>query len=85
MAPAQPWVVEDVQMGMRNRGDHCDPKKEEPPEAVVAWKEHDQTCPSGSSQDSHGLASCPQQPSFCLLLHSPWTSGFKRTFCAHCI
>lgn len=73
-------MVEDVQMGMRNRGDQSDPEKEEPPEEIVAWEEHDQTCLSGSSQGSHGLASHPQQRSCYLLLHSPWTSGFKRPF-----
>lgn len=88
LAPAGPWVVEDVQMGMRNIRDQWDPEKQEPSppqEEIVDGEKHDQTCLSGRSQGSHGLASQPQQPLCCLLLHSPWTSGFKRTFCADCI
>ena len=65
-----PWVVEDVQMGVRSRGDCSDPRKEEPLEEIEASEGHDRTCLLGGSQGSRRLASRSQQPSCHLLLHA---------------
>lgn len=73
-------MFEDVQTGVRNRSDHSDPGKEEPPEEMVAWEEHDQSCPLGSSQGSHGLASRSQQPPRHLLPHSRGPRVLKGPF-----